>query len=236
MSYTGQTPWERHPDGDELLLALDGELEVTTLTDDGPVTRKLRAGEALCARKDCGIGSLRRSRSRCCTGRRSIRPESMADDPRVVVESRSPGSRKCSEHHAVPVYRRRGPRAGITRAYSARPCHARRRASGIVSHAMLKMGDTTVMLSDPSSADVKQNDVHRLSRPPHSRRIAGASVHLRYRCRRRCEARNRSWSESYRSGRGSGLGRPVRWDQGYRGVMSGLSGRRSRMCRRKIEN
>jgi len=24
MSYTGQTPWERHPDGDELLLALDG--------------------------------------------------------------------------------------------------------------------------------------------------------------------------------------------------------------------
>ena len=46
MSYTGQTPWERHPDGDELLLALDGEVEVTALTDDGPVTRKLRAGEA----------------------------------------------------------------------------------------------------------------------------------------------------------------------------------------------
>ena len=46
MSYTGQTPWERHPDGDELLLVLDGDLEVTVLTDDGPVTRKLRASEA----------------------------------------------------------------------------------------------------------------------------------------------------------------------------------------------
>jgi PhnB protein len=40
--------------------------------------------------------------------------------------------------------------------------------SGIVSHAMLKMGDTTVMLSDPTSADVQQNDVNHLTRSPHS--------------------------------------------------------------------
>src|SRR5208337_239605 len=46
MSYTGLTPWERHPDGDELLLALDGELDLTVLTDNGSVTRKLSAGEA----------------------------------------------------------------------------------------------------------------------------------------------------------------------------------------------
>jgi PhnB protein len=48
--------------------------------------------------------------------------------------------------------------------------------SGIVSHAMLKLGDTTVMLSDPTSADVKQNDVHGLSRAPRS--YGGSPVHL----------------------------------------------------------
>ncbi len=48
--------------------------------------------------------------------------------------------------------------------------------SGIVSHAMLKMGDTTVMLSDPTSADVKQNDTHGLSRTPRS--YGGSPVHL----------------------------------------------------------
>ena len=48
--------------------------------------------------------------------------------------------------------------------------------SGIVSHAMLKMGDTTVMLSDPTSRDVKQNDVHGLSRAPRS--YGGSPVHM----------------------------------------------------------
>ncbi len=46
MRFSGPTPWERHPDGDELLYALEGEVEVTTLTGDGPVTRMVRAGEA----------------------------------------------------------------------------------------------------------------------------------------------------------------------------------------------
>lgn len=44
MRFSGQTPWERHPGGDELLYCLDGEVEITTLTDDGPVQRTLRAG------------------------------------------------------------------------------------------------------------------------------------------------------------------------------------------------
>ncbi len=38
------------------------------------------------------------------------------------------------------------------------------------------MGDTTVMLSDPTSADVKQNDTHGLSRSPRS--YGGSPVHL----------------------------------------------------------
>ncbi len=48
--------------------------------------------------------------------------------------------------------------------------------SGIVSHAMLKIGETTVMLSDPTSADVQQNDTQGLSRTPRS--YGGSPVHL----------------------------------------------------------
>ena len=51
MRFTGRTPWERHPDGDELLYALDGEVELTAIADGGPSTRVIRAGEAfVCAR------------------------------------------------------------------------------------------------------------------------------------------------------------------------------------------
>src|SRR5262249_32106051 len=37
-------PWERHPDSDELLHVLEGEIEVTTLTDRGPVHTGVPAG------------------------------------------------------------------------------------------------------------------------------------------------------------------------------------------------
>ena len=126
MSYTGQTPWERHPDGDELLLALDGELEVTTLTDDGPVTRKLRAGEAFV----CPQGLWHRQFAEKSVSMLYGTPidtseNSMADDPRVVVEKvASAGGRgRLAQYHAVPVYRGRGEaRWNSTRACSARRC------------------------------------------------------------------------------------------------------------------
>lgn len=44
MRFSGATPWERHPDGDELLHVLDGEVDVTVLTDDGPVDVVVPAG------------------------------------------------------------------------------------------------------------------------------------------------------------------------------------------------
>lgn len=44
VRFAGLTPWEIHPDGDELLHVLEGEVEVTVLTDDGPVRDVLRAG------------------------------------------------------------------------------------------------------------------------------------------------------------------------------------------------
>lgn len=43
VRFSGQTPWERHPE-DELLHVLEGEVDVTLLTDDGPAHVTLRAG------------------------------------------------------------------------------------------------------------------------------------------------------------------------------------------------
>jgi uncharacterized cupin superfamily protein len=42
--FSGQSPWERHPDGDELVHVLDGEVEITVLTDKGPVQTTVSAG------------------------------------------------------------------------------------------------------------------------------------------------------------------------------------------------
>ncbi|MGH7963198.1 MAG: cupin domain-containing protein, partial [Candidatus Binatia bacterium] len=42
--FSGQTPWERHPAADELLHVLDGAVDITLLTDSGPVGATVRAG------------------------------------------------------------------------------------------------------------------------------------------------------------------------------------------------
>jgi mannose-6-phosphate isomerase-like protein (cupin superfamily) len=42
--FLGIAPWERHPDGDELILVLEGGGDITVLTDAGPVRSELRPG------------------------------------------------------------------------------------------------------------------------------------------------------------------------------------------------
>jgi hypothetical protein len=42
--FSGSAPWERHPDGDELIVVLDGGGEITVLTDEGPIRAELRPG------------------------------------------------------------------------------------------------------------------------------------------------------------------------------------------------
>ena len=179
MSYTGRTPWERHPDGDELLLALDGELEVTTLTDDGPVTRKLRAGDAFVCPQGLWHRQFAEKSVSMLYGTPIDTSEiSMADDPRVVVEKVSAPAPAVSRSIMPFLYIEGAARAVefYQSVFGASVLMRDEEPSGIVSHAMLKMGDTTVMLSDPSSSDVKQNDVHGLSRPPRS--YGGSPVHL----------------------------------------------------------
>ena len=56
VRYSGQPPWERHPGGDELLHILEGEVNVTVLTDGGPVHEIARAGGRDAALHDAGGG------------------------------------------------------------------------------------------------------------------------------------------------------------------------------------
>jgi quercetin dioxygenase-like cupin family protein len=44
VRFTGLTPWERHPHGDELLHVLEGVVEVTVLDERETVRATLRAG------------------------------------------------------------------------------------------------------------------------------------------------------------------------------------------------
>jgi mannose-6-phosphate isomerase-like protein (cupin superfamily) len=42
--FSGETPWERHQKGDELVQILDGAATLTIMTDDGPRSFELTAG------------------------------------------------------------------------------------------------------------------------------------------------------------------------------------------------
>jgi uncharacterized cupin superfamily protein len=42
--FSGRSPWERHPDSDEFLHVLDGEVEITLLTDDASTQVSIPAG------------------------------------------------------------------------------------------------------------------------------------------------------------------------------------------------
>jgi quercetin dioxygenase-like cupin family protein len=44
VRFSGRTPWERHPDGDELLHVIDGAVEVTVLAEAGPSHTTVAAG------------------------------------------------------------------------------------------------------------------------------------------------------------------------------------------------
>ena len=43
-TFEGESAWERHPKGDELVQVLKGETELTIITDEGPRVLQLSAG------------------------------------------------------------------------------------------------------------------------------------------------------------------------------------------------
>ena len=52
-SFDGNSEWERHRQGDELVQVLDGETELTLLTDDGEQTMTLKAGMLIVVPRGC---------------------------------------------------------------------------------------------------------------------------------------------------------------------------------------
>src|SRR5579884_2588887 len=52
-AFRGRPPWEHHTAGDELLLVLDGESDLTVLEEDEPVTRTLSTGHLVIIPQGC---------------------------------------------------------------------------------------------------------------------------------------------------------------------------------------
>jgi quercetin dioxygenase-like cupin family protein len=83
MRYSGRTPWERHPDGDELLHVLDGAVDVTVLADDAPTDVTVRAGSVFVCPRGLWHRQLPRPSVTMLFGTPSATTEiSFADDPR----------------------------------------------------------------------------------------------------------------------------------------------------------
>ena len=83
-SAPGESPWERHPDADELTYMLEGEVEAIVMTEDGPVRRTVREGSVFVVPR----GSWHKFASKSPVvqfGATSGRTEhSTAEDPRKV--------------------------------------------------------------------------------------------------------------------------------------------------------
>ncbi len=52
-SFEGESAWERHPNGDELVHILSGETTLTILNDDGPQVLEMKAGMLTVVPRDC---------------------------------------------------------------------------------------------------------------------------------------------------------------------------------------
>ena len=52
-SFSGESPWERHLNGDELVHVLDGATTVSIIVDDEPRTFEMRAGMLIIVPQGC---------------------------------------------------------------------------------------------------------------------------------------------------------------------------------------
>jgi len=178
MSYSGQTPWERHPGGDELLYALDGEVELTVLTDDGPVHETIRKGSAFVCPRGLWHRQLARESVSLLYGTATETSEiSFAEDPRAAEKSQT--VEMAPRRGIMPfMYVEGAGRAAdfYKQVFGATELMRELDEDGIVSHAQLKVGDTTIMLSDPTARHIVENESKELYRSPHM--LGGSSVHL----------------------------------------------------------
>jgi mannose-6-phosphate isomerase-like protein (cupin superfamily) len=83
MRFSGLTPWERHG-CDELVFALEGAVDLTVLTNDGPVQRRLNAGSFFVCPQGLWHRQLTRPSAAVLYGTPiATSQHSFADDPRL---------------------------------------------------------------------------------------------------------------------------------------------------------
>jgi mannose-6-phosphate isomerase-like protein (cupin superfamily) len=83
--FSGLTPWERHPDGDELLYVVEGAVEVTVLTDERSVSVGVPAGSVFVVPRSLWHRQHARDGAALlfATGATDV---SWAEDPRVATD------------------------------------------------------------------------------------------------------------------------------------------------------
>ena len=83
--FVGQSPWERHLHGDELLHVLEGEIDITILTEADPVRATLRAGSVFIVPQGLWHRQLARTPVTLLTATPTPTDHSDAADPRAGV-------------------------------------------------------------------------------------------------------------------------------------------------------
>ena len=80
--FTGQTPWERHPHGDELVHVLDGEVDLTVMAGRRTRRVRLRAGQLVVVPRGLWHRQHARSEVTLLTATPTPTDVSLAGDPR----------------------------------------------------------------------------------------------------------------------------------------------------------
>ena len=82
-SFEGESPWERHSKGDELVQILAGAARLTILTDDGPEVLDMKAGMLTVVPQGCWHRFNAPDGVTVLTATPQPTDESSAEDPRV---------------------------------------------------------------------------------------------------------------------------------------------------------
>jgi mannose-6-phosphate isomerase-like protein (cupin superfamily) len=84
--WSGQSPWERHVEGDELFLVLDGEIEFTLLSDHDSTKVRVPKGSIFVIPRAAWHRAVARHATTLTVRACDHGPVSFAEDPRVAGE------------------------------------------------------------------------------------------------------------------------------------------------------
>jgi mannose-6-phosphate isomerase-like protein (cupin superfamily) len=101
--FIGQTPWERHRQGDELVQVLDGEVDLTVMTARRPVHVTLRTGGIFVV--PSGLWHRQHARTEVTLLSATPTPTDMsfADDPRANTPLKPPGGKRARPRPSGPA-------------------------------------------------------------------------------------------------------------------------------------